>query len=106
MNSKPILIYTTVQNCSEASLISKILLEKKLCACTNIIENMTSHFVWDNKPQTSSETILLIKTFESFFDDISVVIKENHSYSTPAILSIPIQHIDNNYLQWMLSSTK
>ncbi len=99
----PILVYVTTQNKSEAQLISQKLLSLKLCACTNIIENMESHYIWEKQSQSSNESVLLIKTFDTLFEDICTAVKENHSYTLPAIFAIPIQHVDNNYLEWMKS---
>lgn len=101
---KPILVYITTQNKSEASLISKKLLAAKACACTNIIENMISFFVWNKVNQSSEEAVLLVKTFDLKFKDVCRIVKENHSYENPAILSLPIQDVEPQYLDWMKSN--
>ncbi len=33
-------------------------------------------------------------------------VKEMHSYSTPAILVIPLESVDANYLAWMMAETE
>jgi periplasmic divalent cation tolerance protein len=36
---------------------------------------------------------------------VSAAVKEMHAYSTPAILVIPIESVDQAYLGWLLAET-
>ena len=37
---------------------------------------------------------------------ITAAVKEMHSYTTPAILVIPIESVDNRYLAWLMAETE
>ena len=101
-----IMIYTTCTSEEEATDITKILLDKNLIACGNIIPKILSIFKWDSKISRQSECALLLKTIEENFDRISALIKENHSYEIPCILSFPIKNIDNDFGDWVKKITK
>ena len=36
---------------------------------------------------------------------VSAAIKEIHSYMTPAILVLPIESVEQNYLNWIIAET-
>jgi periplasmic divalent cation tolerance protein len=37
---------------------------------------------------------------------ISIINKEMHSYTTPAILVLPIESVDRGYLDWIMAETE
>jgi periplasmic divalent cation tolerance protein len=45
--------YVTASNREEASKLSAILVEKKLIACCNIFDNVTSVYEWQGKMENS-----------------------------------------------------
>ena len=101
-----IMIYTTCTSEEEATDITKILLDKNLIACGNIIPKILSIFKWDSKISSESECAILLKTIEENFDGISALIKENHSYEMPCIVSFPINNIDKDFGEWIKKITK
>ena len=53
--------YITAPNRKEAEQIAKKLLDKKLIACANVINNVNSYFVWKNKVQNSKEILFVVR---------------------------------------------
>ena len=100
------IIYVVCQDEAEAKKISEKLLKKKLCACTNIIDGILSMYLWQNKVQSSEETILLIKAISENVEEIKAVILENHSYEIPCIFSFDVDNIDSKYFAWMVGALK
>jgi periplasmic divalent cation tolerance protein len=37
---------------------------------------------------------------------VRAAVKEMHSYSTPAILVIPIESVEQSYLDWIMAETQ
>ena len=97
----PVLIYITVSNREEAIYISHELLQKKLISCANIVDNVTSIYNWQGEIQTSKEAILMVKTFASHSVRAINVIKTSHSYQCPAIVTLPINDGNHEYIEWM-----
>jgi periplasmic divalent cation tolerance protein len=99
-----LLVYVTCENALQAKQIAKHLLEKKLCACANIISSMESLFFWPPggvEIEEAKESILLIKTFQEKYDEIEEEIKSIHSYEIPCIFSIKATNVSSSFHQWM-----
>jgi periplasmic divalent cation tolerance protein len=56
--------------------------------------------------ERSEEVVMIIKTRASLAQQASFAVKEMHSYSTPAILVLPIEGVDQGYLDWLLAGTE
>ena len=65
-----------------------------------ILPQMTSVYFWEGKVQTEPEHLLLIKTLEEKFDELSEFIKRNHSYEVPEIVAIGADKVSEDYLRW------
>jgi periplasmic divalent cation tolerance protein len=49
---------------------------------------------------------MIIKTRAAFAERVSAAVKEMHSYSTPAILVLPLESVDKAYLDWLMAETE
>lgn len=99
--SKIVYAYITCKNKSEAKKIGKILLQERLAACMNILDNMTSIYWWEGKIQEENETVLIAKTTKKLFPKLSKKVKSIHSYKVPCILQIPIADGNKEYVKWL-----
>ncbi len=105
-NTKLVLCYITAPNYEEAKKLSEILIQEKLIACANIIKDVSSIFMWENKLETPDEVILIAKTKEALFTNVSETVKKHHSYDTPCIVALPIIDGSGEFLQWIEDETK
>ena len=64
------MIYITAGSKDEAVIIGKALINARLAACVNIIENMYSMYIWDEKLQDANEIILIAKTTKERVPDL------------------------------------
>lgn len=94
------MIITTCADKEAAKAIAKILLEKQLAACVQMLP-VESMYVWQGKICDDNETILFIKSKAGLFDEIAAVIKENHCYEIPEIIQVPITAGLPEYLKWI-----
>lgn len=104
-----ILVYITSENKKQAKKIAKHLLKKRLCACINIFENMTSCYWWPPKKgklEESKEVVLIVKTLENKFKAIEKEVKKVHSYQVPCIFSIKVDKAHKPYLDWLKNEVK
>lgn len=106
MTEKFSLVIITVPDLETARSMAKILLTNRLVACVNIINSIESHYWWNEKINMDSELLLICKTKCSLVNDNFMnVVKANHSYQVPEILSIPIDSGFHPYLEWILMET-
>jgi len=100
-----LVVLTTVGNAGEGESLARSIVEAKLAACVQILPQMTSVYLWEGKVQCDSEHLLLIKTLEEKFDELSAFIRERHSYKVPEIVAIPAEKVSDDYLKWMREVT-
>lgn len=103
--SKVILVYITCKNRRRAEEIGRTLVEKRLVACSNIIDGIHSQYLWPSKKgalEETRETLLLAKTVESKWKALEREVKKLHSYDNPAILAIPVTHVSKKYHDWLV----
>lgn len=84
--------------------IIECLLENRLVACIQMMP-ITSYYNWDGKLAESKECLLLMKTQSDLYTEIEQIIKENHPYTLPQLIQIPIDKGLPDYLQWIANET-
>ena len=99
-------IYMTAGNKAEAQKIAKALVENRLAACVNILENMQSVYRWENEIQEDTEVVLIAKTTERLVSELIEKVKSLHSYDCPCIVSLPILDGYAPFLNWIHDEVK
>jgi periplasmic divalent cation tolerance protein len=102
---RAVLVYTTYPTLVEAERAGRALVEQRLAACVNILPGMISHYWWQGLVERGEELVMIIKTRAALADRVAAAVKAMHSYSTPAILVLPIEHIDPAYQNWLMAET-
>lgn len=100
-----LIIYITTKDKDQAKQIGKILVEERLAACVNIIDEMASIYWWNNSLNEDNEAILIAKTTQDLLDPLTARVKQLHTYECPCIVAIPIIGGNPDYLQWIEQQT-
>jgi periplasmic divalent cation tolerance protein len=103
---RAVLVYTTWPSIVEAEKAGRLIVEKRLAACVNILPGMISHYWWEGKIERAEETVMLVKTRAPLAEDVRRAVKEMHSYTTPAIMVLPLESVDADYYRWIVKETK
>ena len=103
---RAVLVYTTYPSVVEAEQAGRLIVERRLAACVNILPGMISHYWWQGTIERAEEVVMIIKTRASLAERVSAAVKEMHSYSTPAILVLPLESVDKPYLDWLMAETE
>ncbi|MFX0057295.1 MAG: divalent-cation tolerance protein CutA [Candidatus Hodarchaeota archaeon] len=93
----------TIPNIEEGKKIAKYLIENRLAACVNIIQNIFSIYRWQGRIEEDNEHLLIIKSTEKKSEVIINKINEIHSYETPECIGIKIEKGSEKYLNWIHS---
>lgn len=96
------LVMTSVGTEQQAVEISEELIARRLATCVNIVPCLRSIYRWKGKICEDTEYLLLIKTPERFFEQVSSAIREFHSYELPEILALPVTAAEAHFHQWVL----
>ena len=102
---RAVFVYTTYPSLVEAERIGKALLERRLAACVNILPGMISHYWWQGAIERGEEVVMIVKTRASLAEGVRAAVKEMHSYTTPAILVVPLESVDPDYHAWIEAET-
>ena len=101
MQTKNIVVMVTAKDEKEARGIARVLLEKKLAACVNVIKGVQSFFWWEGKVDQAQEILLVIKTCQKSLSQLIENVKAVHSYDVPEIIALPIVGGSEDYLNWV-----
>jgi periplasmic divalent cation tolerance protein len=96
----------TAASKAEARNIGKALVESRLAACVNILDNMQSIYRWEEKIQEDSEVVLIAKTTEARVPRLIDKVKSLHSYDCPCIVSLPVIDGYPPFLDWIKMNTE
>jgi periplasmic divalent cation tolerance protein len=103
---RAVFVYTTYPSIVEAEQAGRTLVERRLCACVNILPGMISYYWWDGAVDRGEEVTMIVKTRASLADKVRAAVKQMHSYATPAILVLPIESVDPDYHAWIVAETE
>ena len=103
---RAVFVYTTYPSVVEAEKAGRAIVHQRLAACVNILPGMISHYWWDGKVERGEEAVLIFKTRASLADKVRDAVKAGHPYTMPAILVLPLESVDANYLKWLMDETK
>ncbi len=99
------IVFCTIDSADAARKLARSLVQDRLAACVNIIENVTSVYKWEGRIEEDAELLLVIKTQDSRLQELMDRISEIHPYDVPEILSWPVQKGSRAYLDWVVAET-
>lgn len=94
-----IIIYITLNNTSEAREIGKDLLEKNLANCVNFFP-ITCVYKYKSTVTEESETVLLVKTKDGYYDKVKDVIKKHINYDN-FIGQLKVEKVNDDFSSWL-----
>lgn len=95
---------TTVSSLEEGRRMARLLVERRLAACVNLVPNLTSVYRWHEAIEEAAEVLLLMKTTAEKLPALEAAVRELHSYELPEFLVLDIESGSQPYLDWLRSS--
>lgn len=95
------LVYVTAPDEETAIGLARLLLNRRLCGCVNVVPGLRSLYWWEGKLADEAEALLTVKTLPSLVDEVVRAVREAHPYSVPAILVLPVVGGDAEYIRWL-----
>jgi periplasmic divalent cation tolerance protein len=105
-NERVVFVYTTYPSIVEAEQAGRELVQRRLCACVNILPGMVSLYWWEGAIERGEEVVMIIKTRAALAEAVREAVRQLHSYTTPAILVLPIESVDPDYNAWLMAETE
>lgn len=101
-----IIVLVTTASEVEATTIGKTIVKQGLAACANILALKKSIFQWEGQIVEEQECLIMMKSRSDLFDDLAMAVKRLHSYKVPEIVAVPIVQGSQDYLKWVMESTR
>jgi periplasmic divalent cation tolerance protein len=104
--SQAITVFVTTASEEEAATIGRAVVTQRLAACANVLTLKKSIFQWEGKICEEPECLMIVKSRLDLFEELSVTVKQLHSYTVPEIVAIPIVAGSPDYLNWIAENTR
>lgn len=95
------IVLSTAGSEEEGARIARSLLERKLCACVNLVPKIRSLYRWEGAVQDDAEVLLIMKTTLDKLGALSDHLAQIHSYDVPEVLAIAVDKGSASYLEWL-----
>lgn len=105
MSAQALLVFTNVPDVDTAERLARILIERRVAACVNILPAIRSLYHWQGQLETATEVMLQIKTIQPHYAELEAAIEAAHPYAVPEIVAIPIVDGLPAYLDWIRQET-
>ncbi len=103
--SLPVIVLTTLPTDGDPTVLARTLVDEHLAACVNVLDPMTSIYIWDGKVQQERERQLVIKTAADRVTALRERVLALHPYAVPEFLVLPVSDGSEGYLAWIAEAT-
>lgn len=93
-------VTTTVGSRAEADQLGRAILARRLAACVQVEEGLTSLYRWQGKECEDPEVRLTIKTLPGCEAALQELFREQHPYEVPQFLAVGMR-ASAGYLEWV-----
>lgn len=98
-------VLTTLPDQDSAAKLARQLIESRLAACVNILAPCRSVYQWRDGLQEDEEFPLIIKTTGERYADLEAMLREQHPYELPEIVTWRAEGGLPAYLDWVVAQT-
>jgi periplasmic divalent cation tolerance protein len=99
-----IVVLCTVGKPEDAERIGRLVVERGLAACANILPGVMSIYRWQGAVETAPESLLLLKTTADRFEALREAIVSLHPYEVPEVVALNVAAGHAPYLAWLQDS--
>jgi periplasmic divalent cation tolerance protein len=94
-------VITTVEKQADGLALARLLVERHLAGCVQVIGPITSVYRWRGAIETTGEWLCLIKSREDLYEALEATVREAHPYEVPELLALPVVKGNSDYLEWL-----
>ena len=97
-------VLVTAPDVASASALARAIVERRLAACVNRIEGVTSVYRWKQAVEEASEVLLVIKTSAARLPELEAFLSREHPYEVHELVALEPAEVAPAYLAWLLDS--
>lgn len=95
---------TTVGSLEEGRRLARLLVERRLAACVNLLPHVNSVYRWQGAVEEAAEVLLVMKTSAEMLPALEAAVRELHAYKVPEFLALAVESGSQPYVDWLLGS--
>lgn len=99
------LVYINAADRAQATRIGRAMVEARLAAAANVIPGVSSIYRWQGEICEATEAMLVLKTASNLTGRLIEKVRGMHSYECPAVLAVPVEDGNPDYLDWVKDET-
>ena len=99
--SERVVALSTVATAEDAERIARVLVERRLAACVNVVPKVVSVYRWKGEICRDEELLLVVKTRRERLDALREAVVGLHPYEVPELVALPIEAGHEPYLAWL-----
>lgn len=99
------IVSVTCPDEATALKIARLVVERRLAACANIVPGIRSIYRWMGEISEDSEVLVTMKTREDFVETLYTAIVANHPYQQPAIEVVALADAGRGVAAWIRAET-
>lgn len=81
-------VTTTVGSRADAQRLARAILQRRLAACVQVEEGLTSFYRWEGKDCEDAEVRLTIKTLPACAEALQALFSDQHPYEVPQFVAV------------------
>ncbi|MBD8527844.1 divalent-cation tolerance protein CutA [Pseudomarimonas arenosa] len=99
------LYFCTCPDSASAERLAAALVEQGLAACVNLLPGIRSIYRWQGTIEQGEEVLLLIKSRDALFTELSAAVLRLHPYELPELIAVKVDSGLPAYLDWLRAET-
>ncbi len=99
-------VYLTFPDEASAEQLARVLVERRLAACVNVMPGARSCYRWEGAVVTEAEVLAVAKTRAGRLDALVAAVREFHPFDLPCVVAYPSAGGDAAYLDWIRDETR
>lgn len=93
-------VTTTVASRADAEALARAIVARRLAACVQVEEGLTSFYRWQGRDCEEAEVRLTLKTLPACAGPLRGLFEELHPYELPQFLAVTMQ-ASRAYFEWV-----
>ena len=96
-----VIALTTIGSEEDASRLARVLIDRRLVACVNVLPSVRSLYLWKGRVEDEREHLCILKTRSDRLERLRAAFEELHPYDVPELVVLPIEGGSERYLEWI-----
>jgi len=101
LHTEILTVFVTVPDVEVAERLGRTLVDERLAACANIVQDVLSVYRWEGEVRRDSEALVIMKTTADGLAALEARAIELHPYDVPEVLALPVVGGHGPYMDWV-----